>query len=64
MIKKQLRAVILKGGQITIPAAIRRQLGLRPGQKVHQSIKNGKVFLEFDWSNESFEQKQDQKRKS
>jgi len=63
MINKQYKATILKGGQITIPAAIRRQLGLKPGQKVHQYIQSGKVFLDFDLQNRSVEQNQDPKRK-
>ncbi|MBX3294919.1 MAG: AbrB/MazE/SpoVT family DNA-binding domain-containing protein [Acidobacteria bacterium] len=47
--------VITKSGQITIPAAIRKRLGIKPGQKVYQSIQNGRILLEFDLPNESVE---------
>jgi len=34
-------------GTITIPAAVRKSLGLKTGQKVLQSMKGKNILLEF-----------------
>jgi len=39
--------VISKSGSVTIPVALRNELGIQPGQVVTQSIKRNKIILEF-----------------
>ncbi|MDR0958909.1 MAG: AbrB/MazE/SpoVT family DNA-binding domain-containing protein [Propionibacteriaceae bacterium] len=40
-----LYSTISTKGQITLPAEIRRELGLKPGQKVGMSVKDGSVVI-------------------
>ncbi len=42
---KELRTVITRKGQVTVPAEIRRELGLKRGDKVAFIIVNGEVRL-------------------
>ena len=42
---KELRTVITRKGQVTVPAEIRRKLGLKRGDKVAFTIDNGEVRL-------------------
>jgi AbrB family looped-hinge helix DNA binding protein len=39
-------ATVGQKGQIVIPVAVRRQLGLRPGREVFISIEDGRIILE------------------
>jgi len=39
---------ITKKGQVTIPADIRRQLGLKPGQAVRFEFRNGEAVVKVD----------------
>ena len=38
---------ISKTGSLTIPAAIRKELGIEPGQKVEQSLDGNRIILNF-----------------
>ena len=38
---------ILKGGRITIPVALRREMDIRPGDQVDFRTENGELFLTF-----------------
>ncbi|MEX2445150.1 MAG: AbrB/MazE/SpoVT family DNA-binding domain-containing protein [Alkalispirochaeta sp.] len=40
-----MQSSIGERGQITIPKAVRRQLGLRPGMRLEVSVENGAVTL-------------------
>jgi AbrB family looped-hinge helix DNA binding protein len=40
-----MQSAIGERGQITIPKAVRRQLGLRPGMRLEVSVENGAVTL-------------------
>lgn len=42
---KELRTVITRKGQVTVPAEIRRELGLKQGDKVAFIIDEGEVRL-------------------
>jgi len=42
---RELLTVITRKGQITVPAEIRRALGLRQGDKVALVMENDRVFL-------------------
>jgi len=43
---KELRTVITRKGQVTVPAEIRRELGLKQGDKVAFILDEGEVRLE------------------
>jgi len=45
MTGKELRTVITRKGQVTVPAEIRRELGLKQGDKVAFIIDEGEVRL-------------------
>lgn len=40
-----MQSSIGERGQITIPKAVRRELGLRPGMRLEVSVENGAVTL-------------------
>lgn len=40
-----MQSSIGERGQITIPKAVRRELGLRPGMRMEVSVENGAVTL-------------------
>ena len=42
---KQLHTVVTRKGQVTVPAAIRRELGLKPGDRVAFVVDRGEVKL-------------------
>ena len=45
--KMKYEVTISKSGSITIPAAVRDELGLQPGQSVKQSIERNRILLDF-----------------
>ena len=45
-IVKELRTTMTKRGQITVPAEVRRLLGLKPHDKVSFAIEDGEVRLQ------------------
>lgn len=46
MIVKELRTVVTRKGQVTVPVEIRRELGLKQGDKVAFILDEGEVRLE------------------
>jgi len=49
----QYTSTMTSKGQVTVPAAIRKKLGLKPGQQVRFTALAGKVTLEQDdWRSE------------
>jgi AbrB family looped-hinge helix DNA binding protein len=42
---KEIISSVTRGGQVTLPAEVRRVLGVRPGDKVAFAIEDGEVNL-------------------
>jgi AbrB family looped-hinge helix DNA binding protein len=60
----QYTSTMTSKGQVTVPAAIRRKLGLKPGQQVRFVFFGGKVRLENDNWREELESLGSQVRES
>lgn len=48
MLNVSYKVAISKKGTITIPAAVRNALGIKPGQRARQSPEGDKIVIRFD----------------
>lgn len=51
-----MKAIVSEKGQVTIPKALRDQLGLRPGQELEFNIEEGKLMARKLRSSKSLEE--------